>query len=353
MNKKTERNSRIALTLLFAGITFAVILLFLLMLAAFVAIFVKADLLSVASGININRPLLIFLFVFFCLVVGAGVSFLLSRILTEPINKMINTINQLAAGNYKARLETGDLLSRHPTIIEITDSFNRMAEALDKTEILRSDFINNFSHEFKTPIVSIAGFAKLLRRGNLTPQQQTEYLEIIEEESLRLAQMATGVLDLTKIENQTSLGETTVYNLSEQLRNCVLLLEDKWVKKGLEPELLFEEYEIWANEELLRHVWINLLDNAIKFSEPGCAFRVSAAKENGTINVSVTKTGKTIPSAALPHIFDNFYQADESHSTEGNSIGLAVAKKIVTLHGGKISAESKAGKTVFTVGLPC
>ena len=352
MNKKVERKSRIALTLLFAGLTFAILLLFLLMLAAFVIIFVKTDLLSIASGIKINRPLLIFLFVLFCLVVGAGVSFLLSRILTGPINRIINTINQLADGNYKARLVTGDLLSRHPTIIEVTDSFNRMAEQLDKTEILRSDFINNFSHEFKTPIVSIAGFAKLLRRGNPTPQQQEEYLEIIEEESLRLSQMATGVLDLTKIENQTVLGETTEYNLSEQLRNCVLLLEDKWAKKGLEPELLFEEYTIRANEDLLRQVWINLLDNAVKFSEPGCAFIVSAVKENGALRVSVTNTGETIPPEAFPFIFNKFYQADESHSAEGNGIGLAVAKKIVTLHGGTISAESAGGKTVFAVTLP-
>ncbi|MCR5781749.1 MAG: HAMP domain-containing histidine kinase, partial [Clostridia bacterium] len=337
---------------LFAGLTFAVLLLFLLMLAAFIIIFVKTDLLSIASGIKINGPLLIFLFVLFCLVVGAGVSFLLSRILTGPINRIINTINQLADGNYKARLETGDLLSRHPTIIEVTDSFNRMAEQLDKTEILRSDFINNFSHEFKTPIVSIAGFAKLLKRGNLTSEQQAEYVDSIEEESLRLADMAAGVLDLTKIENQTVLGETSVFNLSEQLRNCVLLLENKWTKKGLEPELLFDEYEIRANEDLLRQVWINLLDNAVKFSEPRCAFIVSAVRENGLISVSITNTGKTIPPESLPYIFNNFYQADESHSTEGNGIGLAVAKKIVDLHGGRIHAASGNGKTVFTVTLP-
>ena len=347
-----ERNSRIALTLLFAGLTFAVLLLLLLMLAAFIIIFVKTDLLSIASGIKINGPLLIFLFVLFCLVVGAGVSFLLSRILTGPINRIINTINQLADGNYKARLETGDLLSRHPTIIEVTDSFNQMAEQLDKTEILRSDFINNFSHEFKTPIVSIAGFAKLLKRGNLTPEQQAEYVDIIEEESLRLADMAAGVLDLTKIENQTVLGETSVFNLSEQLRNCVLLLENKWTKSGLEPELLFDEYEIRANEDLLRQVWINLLDNAVKFSEPDCVFRVAAVRENGFISVSIANTGKTIPPGSLPYIFNKFYQADESHSSEGNGIGLAVAKKIVDLHGGRIHATSGNGKTVFTVTLP-
>ena len=352
MNKKGERNSRIALTLLFAGLTFAVLLLFLLLVTVIVFVFVKTDILSIVSSVKVNRSLLIFLFILFCLVIGAGASFLLSRILTRPINKIINTINRLSDGDYKARIETGNLLNRHSTIVELTDSFNRMAEQLDKTEILRSDFINNFSHEFKTPIVSIAGFAKLLKRGNLTAEQQAEYVDIIEEESLRLADMATGVLDLTKIESQTALGETAEYNLSEQLRNCVLLLENKWVKKHLEPELLFEEYTIRANEDLLRQVWINLLDNAIKFSEPDCAFRVSATCANGALTVRITNTGQSIPPEALPYIFNKFYQADESHSTEGNGIGLAVAKKIVELHGGQISAESGNGKTVFTVVLP-
>ena len=352
MKKKEGRNSRITLTLLFAGLTFAVLLLFLLLMSVVVIVFVKTDVLSIVSSVKINRSLFIFLFILFCLVVGAGASFLLSRILTRPINKIINTINRLASGDYKARIETGNLLSRHSTVVELTDSFNRMAEQLDKTEILRSDFINNFSHEFKTPIVSIAGFAKLLKRGNLTAAQQAEYVDIIEEESLRLVDMATGVLALTKIENRTVLGETAEFNLSEQLRNCVLLLENKWTKKRLEPELLFEEYNIRANEDLLRQVWINLLDNAIKFSEPECAFRVTATCANGTLTVSVTNTGQAIPPEAIPYVFNKFYQADESHSTEGNGIGLAVAKKIVELHGGQISAESGNGKTVLTVVLP-
>ena len=352
MKKKEGRNSRITLTLLFAGLTFAVLLLFLLLMSVVVIVFVKTDVVSIVSSVKINRSLFIFLFILFCLVVGAGASFLLSRILTRPINKIINTINRLASGDYKARIETGNLLSRHSTVVELTDSFNRMAEQLDKTEILRSDFINNFSHEFKTPIVSIAGFAKLLKRGNLTAAQQAEYVDIIEEESLRLVDMATGVLALTKIENRTVLGETAEFNLSEQLRNCVLLLENKWTKKRLEPELLFEEYNIRANEDLLRQVWINLLDNAIKFSEPECAFRVTATCANGTLTVSVTNTGQAIPPEAIPYVFNKFYQADESHSTEGNGIGLAVAKKIVELHGGQISAESGSVKTVLTVVLP-
>ncbi len=352
MNKKTERQSRIALTLLLAGVTFAVELLFLLLIAAIVITLSGTGVLKVELTGAINRPLLIALFVLFCLIVGAGISFLLSRILTRPINKTINTINRLAEGDYKARLEIGKPLSSHPTIIEITDSFNQMAARLDKTEILRTDFVNNFSHEFKTPIVSIMGFAKLLKRGNLTPEEQREYIDVIEEESGRLSNMAAGILQLSKIENRSVLGKKRRYNLSEQIRNCVLLLEKKWTEKELEPELVFDEFEIEADEALLKQVWLNLIDNAVKFSEPDCAFRISIEKKENEIHVHVANTGPDIPAESLPYIFDKFYQADESHSGKGNGIGLAVVKRIVNLHGGEVGVQSGGGKTVFTVTIP-
>ena len=352
MNKKMERKSRLALTLLLAGVTFAVELLFLLLMAAIVVTLSGTGVLKLEITGAINRPLLIALFVLFCLIVGAGISFLLSRILTGPINKTINTINRLAEGDYKARLEIGKPLNRHPTIIEITDSFNQMAARLDKTEILRTDFVNNFSHEFKTPIVSIMGFAKLLKRGNLTPEEQREYIDVIEEESGRLSNMAAGILQLSKIENQSVLSQKHRYNLSEQIRNCVLMLEKKWTEKGLEPELIFDEYEIEADEDLLKQVWLNLIDNAVKFSEPDCAFRISIEKADNRIRVNVANTGPNIPEQSLPYIFDKFYQADESHSGKGNGIGLAVVKRIVHLHGGEVTAESSGGKTEFTVTIP-
>ena len=352
MNKQTERKSRLALMLLLAGVTFAVELLFLLLIAVVVITLSGIGVLKLELTGAINRPLLIALFVLFCLIVGAGISFLLSRILTGPINKTINTINRLAEDDYKARLEISKPLSSHPTIIEITDSFNQMATRLDKTEILRTDFVNNFSHEFKTPIVSIMGFAKLLKRGNLTPEEQREYIDVIEEESRRLSNMAAGILQLSKIENQSVLEKKRLYNLSEQIRNCVLLLEKKWTEKGLEPELVFDEVDIEADEDLLKQVWLNLIDNAVKFSEQDCAFRISIENKDNEIQVHIANTGPDIPAQSQPYIFDKFYQADESHSGKGNGIGLAVVKRIVHLHGGEVTAESSGGKTEFTVTIP-
>lgn len=270
----------------------------------------------------------------------------------KPVRDLIDGMDRLAAGNFKARVKAGPVLRHYPAFVAVTDSFNKMAEELENTETLRSDFINNFSHEFKTPIVSIAGFAKLLRHGNPTPDQQQEYLKVIEEESMRLSAMATNVLNMTKVESQTILTNITEYNLSEQVRSAILLLENKWDRKNLDFNLRMGEFQIQGNEELLKHVWINLLDNAIKFSEDYGYIDVCIEENAASLIVSVSNRGKMIPPESLDRIFNKFYQADESHSTPGNGIGLAIVKRVVELHNGTVEVQSKRNVTTFTVTLP-
>ena len=261
-------------------------------------------------------------------------------------------MNRLAAGDFKARLDFGHSLNSFAAFREISTSFNRMAEELENTELLRSDFVNNFSHEFKTPIVSIAGFAKLLNRENLSEEERRQYLNSIEEESMRLSYMATNVLNLTKVENQMILTDISQYNLSEQMRSAVLLLEGKWTKKNIELQLEFDEHMIYGNEELLKQVWINLLDNAVKFSPERGTVAVDIQATDRSVVISVGNTGNEIPEDKVERIFNKFYQGDESHASEGNGIGLAVVKKIVQLHKGAIGVGYQNGMTVFTVELP-
>ena len=270
----------------------------------------------------------------------------------KPVVNLINQMNRLASGDFQARLRFGRLLTSHPTFAELTDSFNKMAEELGSTEMLRNDFINNFSHEFKTPIVSIAGFARILKRGNLTPGQQAEYLDIIESESLRLSEMATNVLNLTRIENQSILTNVSQFNLSEQIRSCILLLEHKWSPKALDWRLDFGEFEISGNEELLKQTWLNLIDNAIKFSPEGETVEISISQVPERVSVTVANAGPEIPQEARERVFHKFYQADESHSSEGNGVGLAIVKRVVELHRGKVSVGSGGGITTFSVELP-
>lgn len=245
-----------------------------------------------------------------------------------------------------------DFKENHPIVAGFTRSFNTMASELQQTEMLRSDFINNFSHEFKTPIVSIAGFAKLLKRGNLPEEKQAEYLDAIEEESLRLSQLATNVLNLTKVENHSILTDVKRYNLSEQLRTSALVLEGKWTKKHIKLLLPLEEYYICGNEELLKQVWLNLLDNAVKFSLDYGIVEIRVAEDGSDICTEISNYGDAILPEKIDKIFNKFYQADESHVVEGNDVGLAVVKKIVDLHSGHVSVKCQDGKIVFTVRIP-
>ncbi len=346
-----ERKHRLSLTLLFAGIVFVFMFLTMLLIAAAIMIMVHAGILNVGQSVPKTDGFIVIL-ALVSIVSGTILAATVGRLPLRPINEIINAMNRLATGDFRTRLFFRGQIGNLPVVKEFMDSFNKMAAELENTEMLRSDFIDNFSHEFKTPIVSIAGFAKLLKKGNLNPEEQAEYLNIIEDESLRLSAMATNVLNMTKIENQTILTDVKEYNLSEQLRNCVLLLESKWSRKNLELNLDFEEHSVCANEELMKQVWVNLLDNAVKFSPEGGSVELKNFEDSDGLSVCVSNTGSEIPTAGQDRIFQKFYQADESHATEGNGIGLAVVQKIVTLHGGRVSVDSRDGYTVFTVTLP-
>lgn len=347
--KKEERKHRIALTLLLSAFVFVTILFAFLISAGILYVLIETDFIFTKQP-SMWRVLLFIGIV--STVIGAALTAVLSKITLGSVNNIINQMNRLASGDFKARLKIGKPISVHPTFVEITDSFNKMAEELENTEMLRSDFVNNFSHEFKTPIVSIAGFAKLLKKDNLTDEQRKEYLDIIEEESMRLSYMATNVLNLTKLENQAILTDVTQFNLSEQIRNCVLLLESKWEKKKLELYIDFDEYMISANEEMLKQVWINLIDNAIKFASDYGVIGIDIKQEKDKLMVSVSNSGSEISAENIESIFKKFYQADKSRSSEGNGIGLAIVKRVTELHGGEVSVKSENLTTVFTVTLP-
>ena len=356
MKGKEERKERRTLTVLFAFVVFVALFFAMLIVSLIAMLLLRRGILpAVEYGMDTIR-LFLFILLAASLVVGFVLSVLALRVPLMTINRLIRGLNQLAAGEYGTRFypqkRAEKAMDEFQVVHELTDSFNTLASELENTEMLRSDFINNFAHEFKTPIVSIAGFAKLIKRGNLTEEQKREYLDIIEEESLRLSDMATNVLNLTKVENQSILTDVAEYNLSEQLRTCVLLLEAKWERKQLEPVLDLEEILYSGNEELLKEVWINLLDNAIKFAPKGSTLLLTAEETSEAVIVAVENEGPEIPPEATQKIFNKFYQADESHASEGNGAGLAIVKRVVELHGGAVSVLSDESRTRFTVSLP-
>jgi len=277
--------------------------------------------------------------------IGAGIFFL--RYPMRPVKKLVHAMNRLAEGHFDERLNFGET----GPMGELADTFNTLASELQSTEMLRSDFVNNFSHEFKTPIVSIHGFATLLQQEPLTPKQR-DYVDVIADESMRLASMATNVLNLSKVENQSILTTCHEYNLSEQLRKCILLLEKKWVAKDISFDADFEEHDICADAELMKQVWVNLLDNAIKFSPEGSEIGVQIISQPDCMEVSITNHGAMIPPKDQKRLFDKFWQGDTSHASQGTGIGLSVVKTIVELHKGKVKVRSSKAETTFTVVLP-
>ena len=350
--KKKEKNiirkQRTSLTLILSGFVFAVLMIAITLSAV---ILFLVELLS-GESFALESPQIILLLVAASAIMGSAAALLLSKFPLRPINKLVNAMNRLAAGDYNVRLDFKGVFYNNSTFEEITTSFNRMAEELQQTEMLRSDFVNNFSHEFKTPIVSITGFAKLLRRATLSDEERNQYLGVIESESLRLSRMATNVLNLTKIENQSILGDTRKYNLSEQIRSCLLMLEPKWSAKGIEIYPEFDEHEIEASEELIKEVFINLIDNAIKFSPDGGKVSIGIEESSSHVSVSVSNEGQEIPEEKRERIFGKFYQADESHSGLGNGVGLAIVKRAIDLHGGDVKVTCAGGVNTFTVTLP-
>lgn len=348
---REKGKKRIHLTFLLAVGVFLTVIVVFAIIFAICRLILKINIIQLYDSEVIDAKAAIAVFIIASIIVGYGLSLLFSKLLMNPINKVVNAMQELAKGNFKERLSFGSLDKHSDIFHDVSDSFNKMASELEHTETISSDFMNNFSHEFKTPIVSISGFTKLLKKGNLTKEQETEYLNIIDEESSRLTYMATSVLKLIKVENQTILSNITKFNLSEQIRNCILLLEDKWSKKNIELQLDFDEFYIHANEELLKQVWINLLDNAVKFTPEKHLIKVDIKEKDENIIVSIINTGSEIPASRQKHIFNKFYQADESHSSQGSGLGLAIVKKIVDLHKGQICVISGNQKTIFLTTL--
>lgn len=350
MKQAGKNERRVSLTLLFAGITFGILVISLAVAAALFFILSWFSVFPIqADSFPESFQVLLFLFAV-SLIVGMGISMLAVRIPLKPINWLITQMNRLAAGDFQARLQFGKLTSLIPAFTEVEESFNKMAAELENTEVLRSDFINNISHEFKTPIVSIAGFAKLLQRAELSEAQRGEYIDAIVEESRRLTNMASNVLRLSKVESQSILTGVSTFNLSEQLRSALLLLESGWSSKHLELDLEIPEVTVSANPELMKEVWINLLDNAIKFSPEYGPLQIRMEQEGGSVRVSIANSGD-LTQEEQKRIWNKFYQTDRSHASSGNGVGLAIVKRIVELHGGSVSVACQGGAVIFTVEL--
>ncbi len=270
-----------------------------------------------------------------------------------PIRRIREAASRISSGDFTARIDTTQFTALSEDFTGIAEELNRMASALAETETLRVDFVSNVSHEMKTPLAVIRNYAAMLRKGGLSEKEKTECVEGIDITVQRMSELITNILKLNKLEHQQIQASPVSFDLSEQVTECILGFDDAFTEKMIELETDLEEQVIVrADPELLALVWNNLLSNAVKFTGEGGTITVNVSTDGNDAVVSVRDTGAGMDEKTGKHIFDQFYQGDTSHATEGNGLGLALVRRVIDLTGGEISVESELGKgSTFTVRL--
>lgn len=294
-----------------------------------------------------NDSLSLLIAVLICAGLTAGLTSYFNRWFLSPIRKLGKAMRNVAQGDFKIQLPTR---SKIRDIEEINENFNLMVRALDATEVLQSDFVSNVSHEFKTPITAIEGYATLLQETPDISSEQQEYVDKILLNTQRLSGLIGNVLLLSKIENQAISSSGHTYQLDEQIRKVIMFYEHQWSEKELELDVEMDDVLYTGDQSLMFHVWSNLISNAIKFNTHGGLLRLQLHRKNGRIEFIVEDDGPGIPPEHREHIFDKFYQGDNSHKQEGNGLGLALVKRILNVCGGEIRVENRPeGGSRFTV----
>jgi signal transduction histidine kinase len=283
-------------------------------------------------------------------VVGSVLTVPLSRHYLKPLDELMAATKAVADGDFSVRIEEDTAIGEFREYIH---SFNKMAQSLGSLELLRSDFINTISHEFKTPVVSIRGFAKLLQNPNLTEEQKKLYTDTIITQSQRLTTMSANILLLSQYENTQTMTGREVYSLDEQIRQCIHLQERSWLQKDIQLSGDLEPVSYYGNPDILSHLWSNLLSNAIKFTPQGGEIAIFLTQKDDQIEARFRDSGVGMDEETQKHLYEKFYQGDSSRQSDGNGLGLAIVKRVVTLCEGTIAVHSQPGQgTEFIVTLP-
>lgn len=295
---------------------------------------------SILPRIGFTAVLSVVLFALLSVIVSFSVS--------RPVTQLTAATSQIKDGDFTVRLPD----NKQGEMGELMRAFNSMTEELSRTAYLQKDFISSISHEFRTPIASIKGFARLLQMPGLDENARQEYVNLIAQESDRLSRLSNTLLRLSALERQMAPASLSTFRLDEQLRQVILQLEPAWSNMDIEWQLELEPITLESDAELLTQVWINLIQNAVKFSEKGSAIEITAAVTDRA-EVSITDHGIGMSEETMTRIFDRFYQGDTSRSKEGIGLGLCLVKRIVDMLDGSIRVRSTPGEgSTFRVSLP-
>ena len=265
--------------------------------------------------------------------------------------KLIDAIHRVSEGDLSVELD----IKNAQEYTQVYREFNAMVRELSHTKQEMESFVNEFAHEFKTPIAAINGFAEILCEDEaLTREEEKEYLNVIAEQSKRLLRLSQNALLLSKVEALEVVTDKETYDLGEQVRKCVILLlpqiEEKKLELNMEEDM---SLHFTGNREMLEHVWINLIGNAIKFTPEGGSLFITGFEDLNELHVRIRDTGVGMSDETREHIFDKYYQNDTTNATKGNGIGLSIVKRITELSEGRILVESRLNEgSCFEVILP-
>lgn len=332
---------------LIAEVIYAVTAIILACLFGFFVTFILIK--TGAVTVNMSNGIAFFAFVFACVAaILLCLWYLRYKKRSEDAAKIREATDKISRGDYEISL--GKLVSDYKKIGEAIET---VALTLRRAEEEKDDFINDFSHELKTPIVSIRGFAKLIAKGNISDEEAKEYLSFIVSESDRLVDLTASTLMLDRIQSNRLEVIEREFDLSELLRKSILTLQPEWEKKNIEIDADFGECTVKSNDELLSRVFINVLDNAIKYSRENGKVGVYVTESDEKISVTIADDGIGMDEETKRRMFDKYFRADKSRNTRGNGLGLATVKKIAELLELKIKVDSKTDKgTKFTIEIP-
>lgn len=326
---------------------------FLICMAEFIAVVLLSELagwlLKRWLGVTMDIPIFVWA-ILFSVVVGGAVTNYITHSFIDPITCLGKAMKEVAGGNFHVAMQSDSKLKE---VRDIYESFNRMVKELGNTETLQTDFISSVSHEFKTPINAIEGYASLLQDHHQSPEEQETYIEKILFNTRRLSTLTGNILLLSKINNQSIRPQRTVFRLDEQIRQAIVALEQKWTEKNIDFDVELDKVTYSGYESLLLHVWSNLIDNAIKFDPLGGMICLRLRQADDEAVFTIDDNGPGIAPEEQERIFHKFYQSDSSCEMSGNGLGLALVKQIVEFSGGTVSVENlpEAGCR-FTVRLP-
>ena len=305
------------------------------------------------AGISLSLPILLGICSLLTIVLGGAALVWETRYYLRPAEDVAKAAKKLAAGDLHVQIPPYDWRIGTKEGYLLMDSFNRMARELCSLDEMRKDFTSNVSHEFKTPISSIVGFTEILKDGGLSDEERQEYINLVHEEALRLSRLSENLLRLSRLDAQAIITRQEAFAADEQIRKCLILLTERFANKEQDLDIDLPSMEMYGDPDLTWQIWLNLIDNALKYSGKGKTLHVSGSVLGDVIRVNIRDEGIGISPEKQEHIFERFYQCEESHKGLGNGLGLPIVKRIVELLNGTIECRSKEGQgTEMLVTLP-